>query len=58
MSIGISQLDNWKQLEGLGIEGEIVAQLVKREGTAIWIPDFVNWLLENYELHRKELACR
>jgi len=32
------------------IRKNVMAQLIEEEGTAIWIPRFVNWLFEEYDV--------
>lgn len=34
----------------------IMDDLVRREGRAVWIPKFVEWLFENYEVKKREPA--
>ena len=39
-----------------GEPGRILYDLVQREGRATWIPKFVNWLFQEYEIKRKNAA--
>lgn len=39
-------------------ERKIMRKLVKCEGEAVWIPSFVNWLFENYNITEKLNALR